>query len=69
MNIPDENTILVSLHKLYYLKGIIAGSLSDKLSLYDYQTCIRYCNTLINIFKGMHGEFEDISDDKEVITT
>ena len=63
MNMPDENAILVSLHKLYYLKGIIAGSQSDKLSFYDYQTCIRYCDSLINLFKGMHKEFE------EVITT
>lgn len=63
MNMPDENAILVSLHKLYYLKGVITGSQSDKLSFYEYQTCIGYCDSLINLFKGMHEEFE------EVITT
>ena len=59
MNMPDENAILVSLHKLYFLKGILTGSQSDTLPFKDYQTCIGYCNSLINLFNGMLGELSD----------
>lgn len=63
MNMPDEKLIRISLNKLYYLKGILAGTQSNTLSLYDYQDCMGYCVSLINLLKGMLDEFDEEEGD------
>lgn len=63
LNMPDEKLVHISLNKLYYLKGILAGTQSNTLSFYDYQDCMGYCTSLINLFKGMLGEFDEEEGD------
>ena len=62
INTLDENDIIESLYKLHYLIGIFAGS-ANTLPYHDYQTCIRYCNSLINLFKGMLEVIEEEEGD------
>ena len=53
MNIPTEDSIITSLCKLHYLKGVIIGSVSDKIPFNDYMDCLKYCDYLISLLQGM----------------